>query len=437
MRKLTVKNFSVIKEAELEFGKITVLIGPQSSGKSLLCKLAYFFGKELVDLAMNSILVGTPWEQYVSIASEVLRSRFDADGTTFSANNLIQFESGRYEVWAKLTSNPWQPELRFGVEFEAEYKALAEVSDHDSSTPSYPANPSGPSSSIRREQVWHGINRIISETEPDGAFYIPAGRAFFTNTAKSLAIVSNPGLDKITRDFSAQLLWEQRWKIGLLTTGRGITDGLARMMSEIARGFVMRDSGSPIFLREDGRKIKLEMLSSGTQELLPLFEIIEQTMYFREHSVEKDRPIRLSNGEIQYITAKPLIYLEEPEANVFPDTQYQLVRLFAWLSSDPILAFSWVITTHSPYILTAFNNLIEAGQVARAKPELKDEVAKLIPERFWIKEGEFKAYAIEDGVLKSIVAEDTGLVSANYLDQVSETIGVEFDELLRLGYVES
>jgi hypothetical protein len=32
---------------------------------------------------------------------------------------------------------------------------------------------------------------------------------------------------------------------------------------------------------------------------------------------------------------------------------------------------------------------------------------------------------------------ETGLVSANYLDNVSEVIGVEFDELLRLGYVES
>jgi predicted ATPase len=42
VRKLTVNNFSVIKHAELEFGKITVLIGPQASGKSLLCKLAYF-----------------------------------------------------------------------------------------------------------------------------------------------------------------------------------------------------------------------------------------------------------------------------------------------------------------------------------------------------------------------------------------------------------
>jgi len=129
--------------------------------------------------------------------------------------------------------------------------------------------------------------------------------------------------------------------------------------------------------------------------------------------------------------------LEEPEANIFPKTQYDLVRLFAWLANDEILDFSWVITTHSPYILTAFNNLIEAAQVARAKPELKDEVAKLIPEHFWVKEGDFKAYGIEDGVLTSIVAKDTGLVSANYLDQVSETIGMEFDELLRLGYVES
>ena len=437
MRKLTVKNFSVIKDAELEFGKITVLIGPQSSGKSLLCKLAYFFGKELVDLAMNSILVGTPWEQYVSIVSEVFRSRFDADGTTFSANNLIQFESGRYEVWAKLTSNPSQPELRFGVEFEAEYKALTEAPDPDRSMSFYPANPSGPSLFRQREQVWHGINRIISETEPDGAFYIPAGRAFFTNTAKSLAIVSNPGLDKITRDFSAQLLWEQHWKIGLLTTGRGITDGLARMMSGIARGFVMRVSGSPIFLREDGRKIQLEMLSSGTQEILPLFEIIEQTMYFREHSVERDKPIRLSNGEIQYLTAKPLMYLEEPEANVFPDTQYQLVRLFAWLSTDPVLAFSWVITTHSPYILSSFNNLLEAWQVAAAKPDAKDEVAKLIEERYWIRPSDFKAYCIHDGKLESIMDEETGLINGNYLDGVSNEIGSQFDELLRIGYVEA
>ena len=37
VRTLEVENFSVIKRARLEFGRITILIGPQASGKSLLC----------------------------------------------------------------------------------------------------------------------------------------------------------------------------------------------------------------------------------------------------------------------------------------------------------------------------------------------------------------------------------------------------------------
>jgi len=113
------------------------------------------------------------------------------------------------------------------------------------------------------------------------------------------------------------------------------------------------------------------------------------------------------------------------------------VQLFAWLADDPVLDFNWVITTHSPYILSAFNNLIEASQVVAAKPELKNEVAKLIAEDYWVKSSDFKAYCIRDGILESIMDEETGLISGNYLDSVSETIGIEFDELLRLGYVES
>jgi len=37
--KLIVKNFGPIKEAELELGKVTVFIGEQASGKSVLAKL--------------------------------------------------------------------------------------------------------------------------------------------------------------------------------------------------------------------------------------------------------------------------------------------------------------------------------------------------------------------------------------------------------------
>ena len=35
MKRLTLRNIGQIKEAELNFGELTVLVGPQASGKSI------------------------------------------------------------------------------------------------------------------------------------------------------------------------------------------------------------------------------------------------------------------------------------------------------------------------------------------------------------------------------------------------------------------
>src|SRR5271170_7985148 len=100
MRKLTVKNFSVIKDAELEFGKITVLIGPQSSGKSLLCKLAYFLGKELIELAVASIVSRNSWNTYVEAASKAFFARFSnySSQDWSSCAHRVTFTSFQYQV---------------------------------------------------------------------------------------------------------------------------------------------------------------------------------------------------------------------------------------------------------------------------------------------------------------------------------------------------
>ena len=167
--------------------------------------------------------------------------------------------------------------------------------------------------------------------------------------------------------------------------------------------------------------------------MIPLFNILEQLMYFREHGVEVSRAVYDPPRPEKPAGSRPFLYLEEPEANVFPETQYELMQLFAWLASDPILDFSWAITTHSPYVLSSFNNLIMAGQLANEKPEVKDEVAKLVPEHFWIENGGFKAYCIHDGILSSIISE-SGLIDGEYLDSVSDVIGNQFDSLLKLEY---
>src|ERR1035441_2927257 len=99
MRKLTVKNFSVIKEAELEFGKITVLIGPQASGKSLLCKLAYFFQKTLFDLASQhavAVLDDRAWDHFLG---ESFQNSFCAFFPPYSWGNMnfcIEYTDGEY-----------------------------------------------------------------------------------------------------------------------------------------------------------------------------------------------------------------------------------------------------------------------------------------------------------------------------------------------------
>lgn len=137
-------------------------------------------------------------------------------------------------------------------------------------------------------------------------------------------------------------------------------------------------------------------------------------------------PVRTSDGSF----ARQRIFIEEPEANIFPSTQYELAKLFGYLGNNPHWDFSWTITTHSPYILSAFNNLIYAGQLGQDS-RLREKLP--IEEKFWITPGSFRAYKIEDGKTSTILSK-SGLVDGAYLDSVSDAIGDEFDSMLRLDH---
>jgi predicted ATPase len=422
MRKLTVKNFSVIKEAELEFGKITVLIGPQSSGKSLLCKLAYFLSYELIGAAVDATKSGLRWEEFETLAVVRFSSWFPPESWV-SKQFSIQLKFERYVVGFKspVTADGDQlMSLEAGEAFKELYAGLSQAK-----------SPQWPTLSAEEQQV-AALDAFVSLQDPSAliqSLYVPAGRAFFTNNLGS-TIMQNPALDPIIRRFNAEIIWNPaRWKPGLLASMRGVIESLNETMNRIAGGTVVIRGSEPALKTEQSGVLPFSVLSSGTQELLPLFNLLDRLAHVYEHTYL----LLKSKHGVAEIWHRLLLYVEEPEVHIFPKTQYELVQLFAWLANDPILSFSWVITTHSPYILSSFNNLIEAGQAARNNPQLHDEVAKIIPEQYWIKQGDFKAYAIEDGKLKSIL-NDSGFVEGNYLDQVSETIGDEFDRLIKLEY---
>jgi hypothetical protein len=421
MRKLTVKNFSVIKDAELEFGKITVLIGPQSSGKSLLCKLAYFLGPVLSDLSATFAASDQSWEQFIEHAKNQFMFWFPPYAWRNSTYS-IRYEEGLYGVSINASEDHGENiiDLSMTEDFEKLYLdtnssiASLTLQQEDNSLRSVEMP-------FRRWKFLYALNILQGRIKVENSAYVPAGRSFFSNLNNVFEIFKNENLDPLLKEFAANLDWANA------PTGIPLSALKQEILSAInviqGGRFFLKD-GKPMFEDKEGVQLPMGMASSGTQELVPLFRIFSKLIR---------NSIAYSSNNGPERAREHFLFVEEPETHIFPNTQNELVRVFSQLSNESYFSFSWLITTHSPYILSAFNNLIEAGQVVKSKPELKGEVAKIIEEKYWIKEGDFKAYAIEDGKLESILNE-SGFVEGNYLDQVSEVIGNEFDALLRLEY---
>ena len=439
MRKLTVKNFSVIKEAELEFGKITVLIGPQSSGKSLLSKLAYFLGTHTINEALDSVINGELLDQFRLKLLRKLLDWFPIE-TWKEEDTFVKFECGEFFAEARVVSiaEGSTAEFRFSPRFEEvflELRGLAGVAGGLSSE----------FSSDRREQIRGRFNLLLTASSAGHPFvyqslYIPSGRTFFSNLSLGFSALQNTNIDPLVREFAPKIAWGEAWKPNPILGNPAIErlDLIRRDMDSLAGGYIEGRNTNALFRRfSDGRKIPLTLLSSGTQELLPLLNVLQQIITSQRDRVLYPRSNSLPGLPNYPVASKGLIYLEEPEANVFPSTQYDLIRLFASLSSEQVLDFSWVITTHSPYILSSFNNLLEAWQAGHTDEQRAEAVRAVIEENYWVNPDEFWAYAIDDGYLKSIMDEETHLISDNFLDSVSERIGGEFDDLLRIGYVQA
>jgi hypothetical protein len=84
--------------------------------------------------------------------------------------------------------------------------------------------------------------------------------------------------------------------------------------------------------------------------------------------------------------------------------------------------------------LTSINNLLEAGKLyAGASKGTAARLTKIIPRDRTLIPGEIGFYSLEDGKAKSIVDSESGLIEADLIDQVSNDIAIEFDQLLAEG----
>lgn len=95
-----------------------------------------------------------------------------------------------------------------------------------------------------------------------------------------------------------------------------------------------------------------------------------------------------------------------------------------------------VITTHSPYILTAIDDLIMGGDVYtghKGEKEVIRKLASILPIQALINFDDVASYYFDgNGYVKDICDKDTRSVGTEYLDDASERTSYIYNELCNL-----
>lgn len=383
---LNVKNFGPIKDAAIDLRKVTVLIGEQASGKSVLAKLVAIFS----DVTLRQILL-----------LQKLKS-FNID-SFLSENSTIKYENLDYSMHYEnenLNISINEPDLKNLVE---EYNKLF----NQFLTSKFPGI-----GTIRKRNKTVGFRQnqyqlqvklaLLLNTIQDAsnqAKYFPAERTIISTLSKSLF----------------QIIEHNVKMPGFLTEFASAFEVAKNEFPHVDIPFLkirykFSDQADQVLL-EDGTTVELANSATGFQSTVPLILVIE---YYQEE------------------TQNNIFIIEEPELNLYPTTQKKLVEYLIekCTKGDNRL----IITTHSPYILTALNNCIEASNVLKANPEAKAKVDKLVPPASQIAYDDVAAYYVANGTAKSIMSEEYQMIDANALDDVSNDLARVYDSLLDLKY---
>jgi predicted ATPase len=452
MQKIIINNFGSIKYAEIEVKKILVLIGEQASGKSTIAKLIYFFKTIQEDLF--SQIYRDKQNQSLDINSDILppiqQKFYNFFGPT---NNLPDFEITFYysfneNKFLKL-SNDENKKMKISpidtfinekftiLASDIKFRLRQEYLNINKNRNIQPL--------IKEEekikyaqQLYDLLNDLFQNKQRD-LLFIVAGRSatvaypsLFDNLKQNIPIDNYERSSKTLDEMLLEKFIEKFVRVKDIFRKFRNFEGLIESYSE-----------NNIKEKLYQVKNKIDKILKGEYRIDDLGEKIlfnketEEYIYLSNTSSGQQESIRILQDIFLNIldNTKVLRILEEPEAHLFPLAQKQLIELLALMinqNNDNQL----IITTHSPYVLTVFNNLLFANRVVEKNPSTQSEVAQIIPQDSWLSAKDFSAYSLgnqsvseDTKYCEPIFNQEKGTIQQNYLDTVSEILGGDFQAL--------
>ncbi len=409
---ISIENFGGLKKISVELKDINLIIGPQASGKSVIAKLLFFFKNfpiEILDAVQNG--------ETKRVLDAKLKSKFI---TYFPIDS---WPKGNFEIAYKTKGNAITIQRKtsktVSLTYSENYKNLFDRVERDYKDELNNGNSYKISTNVFQKFI-EAVKNDISEKASYSQIFIPAGRSFFSNIQSNLFsfLSKDESIDPFFIEFGKY--YERFKRLSLkndIEKNINGNHGFDTIINNILYGNLIREKDKDFVVHDDLRKVNLASASSGQQEIIPLLVSLKTLNFAR---------FGLSDGTS--------LYIEEPEAHLFPTAQKKIVQLLARTFNSKRNQFQIIVTTHSPYILSSFNNLLEAGKIIDEQPDKTSKVHKVVSKEEVIYPGELAAFSVFGGKKKGLMDKETKLISQNLLDAVSDEIAVDFGKLLDIEY---
>lgn len=414
---LKIKNIGPIKDAEMEINKVNIFIGPQSSGKSTIAKIISFcqwLEKDILIHQGTSHIDSAYWEEKLHNYHK-MDSYFKEDSSIEYHGSTVSFmyiPNGNFTI------------IPINLDMEKMRKITYIPSERN-----YVNIPNISSLSMSNDYIrdfifdWLLIRNKYSKETPQNIINLgvkyyydkKAGDVVTLQDGSSISLSeASSGLQAII-PLLVSLSYSTNW---IFNHTQDLSfDKFSTLHKTFIKELYKKEELSDVILQDEKlKKITTELFNS-LQHITPEVEI----------PIELKKVADLANrlGKPHYT----FMIIEEPEENLFPVTQYELIKhVFQSLNSNP--DNSVVITTHSPYILTSINNLIQAGNVIETDANKTDQAYHALGVNTSLHYKEINAWALENGKLYSMNDNEYHLISATAIDNASEIINKDFETLL-------
>ena len=388
MSKIKIRNFGPIKnglqsnDGWIDINKVTVFIGNQGSGKSTVAKLFSTFS-----WLEKSINRGDTNKDKISFIKLKEFTKYQKIHNYFTKNTFIEYVGEKYHII---------------YDGKVKYPVINEIKESKYTVP-----------------------KIM---------YIPAERNFLSTISDAYDV---KGLPDNVFTFAEEFKKAQK-----------ALNGKKLNLQIGSYKYQYNESEDSSFVLGDDYKINLLEASSGLQSFTPLYlvsrnlslsisskeEILRKNMsvsqsirmdneiavlILNKSIPDKNKSIEIDKLRSKYYNRCFINIVEEPEQNLFPESQWLMLKNLLEFNNLNI-GNSLLITTHSPYIINYLSVVIKANQL-KLKTQSKDILNKInaiVPLASTFTSEDLRVYEFDEktGII-SILNDYKGLPSdENYLN---------------------